>query len=105
MAQFDVHANRGRLQSEAPFLIVIQSSRFDNAPTRLVIPLIVRPLGSASELTPELIVAGGILYLNVLQMFSIPSRLLGPVVASLADDASAARVIAAVDEVIATAFR
>ena len=105
MAQFDVHVNRGRLQKEAPFLVVVQSQRFDGAPTRLVIPLIVRPAGSASELSPELRVSGQDLHLNVLQMFAMPTRLLGPVVASLADDASAARIIAAIDEVITTAHR
>jgi toxin CcdB len=102
MAQFDIHANRGRLQSEAPFLVVVQSSRFDNTSTRLVIPLIVRRTGSASELTPALRIGGQTLYLNALQMFAMPVRLLGPVVASLADDASAARIIAAIDEVITT---
>ena len=109
MAQFDVHANPGRLRSEAPFLVVVQSSRFDASPTRLVIPLVAssgllsRPGAMQNEIAPRFRLAGRDVVLSPLQMFSIAVARLGPVVASLANDASAARVIAAIDEVITTA--
>jgi toxin CcdB len=111
MAQFDVHANPGRLRSEAPFLVVVQSSRFDASPARLVIPLVsrsgflARPDTVHNEIAPRFRVEGRDVVLSPLQTFSIAVSRLGPPIASLADDASAARIIAAIDEVIATAFR
>jgi len=111
MAQFDVHANPGRLRAEAPFLVVVQSSRFDASPTRLVIPLLVRSGfqsrsgATQNEIAPRFRVAGQDVVLSPLQLFSILASRLGPPVASLADAAAAGRIIAAIDEVITTAFR
>jgi toxin CcdB len=105
MAQFDVHANPGRLRVEAPFLVVVQSSRFDASETRLVVPLLSRSGAGPNEIAPRFRVAGADVVLSPLQMFSIVASRLGPVVASLADDASAGRIIAAIDEVITTAWR
>jgi len=71
-----------------------------------VIPLIAPSVPPRpSEVAPEFIIEGRTVYLDAFQTFAIPVAALGPLVASLADDASAARIIAAIDEVIATAFR
>lgn len=105
MPQFDVHANPGRLRAEAPFLVVVQSSRFDASQTRLVVPLLSRSGAGLNEIAPRFHVAGRDVVLAPLQMFSILASRLGPPVASLADDASAARIIAAIDEVITIAWR
>ncbi len=41
MAQFDVHATTGRNARGTPYVVVVQSSRFDQRPSRVVIPLVV----------------------------------------------------------------
>jgi hypothetical protein len=105
MAQFDVHVHPGRMRDVAPFLVVVQSARSDQSPSQLVIPLIAVRGGLASELAPAFQIRSTTVYLHTLQMFSILATRLGPAVASLADDTSAGRIIAAIDEVITTAYR
>jgi len=41
MAHFDVHATTGRYARGTPYVVVVQSSRFDQRPSRVVIPLAV----------------------------------------------------------------
>lgn len=41
MAHFDVHATIGRDARGTPYVVVVQSSRFDQRPSRVVIPLAV----------------------------------------------------------------
>ncbi len=41
MAHFDVHATIGRDARGTPYVVVVQSSRFDQRPSRVVIPLVV----------------------------------------------------------------
>jgi toxin CcdB len=107
MAQFDVHRNIARNRSLIPYLLVVQSQRWSRAPTRLVMPLNPLVPGSSrdSDLTPIMTVAGDMVVLNPLMMFAIELARLGPVVASLADDTSAARIIASLDEAIARGYR
>ena len=106
MAQFDVHANPGARRAGYPYLVVVQSAYFESRPTRVVIPLIAPSVAPRpSEVAPEFIIEGRAVYLDPFQIFAIPVSALGLLVASLADDASAARIIAAIDEVITTAFR
>jgi hypothetical protein len=75
--------------------------------TRLVIPLNAPGDASVvdSDLTPVMEVGGETVVLNPLMMFAIELARLGPVVANLADDASAARIIASLDEAIARGYR
>ncbi len=106
MAQFDVHGNPGRNRLEVPFVVVVQSRRFDTAGTRLVAPLI-RPSGSRSaepRLSPEFVILSDIVVLDPLLIFAAPVTALGPVIASLAADDDASRIIAAIDAVITQAF-
>ncbi|HYC02230.1 MAG TPA: CcdB family protein [Azospirillaceae bacterium] len=42
MAQFDVHRNRGSSRASIPFLLIIQSARFDRTDGRIVVPLILK---------------------------------------------------------------
>lgn len=105
MAQFDVHATTGRMRERATHLVVIQSGRFDRSVTRLVAPLIVvSDPGGGTELAPRFEVEGRSVFLQPLQIFAMPTTSLGPKVASLADDASSTRIIAAIDEVLSRAF-
>jgi toxin CcdB len=40
MAQFDVHRHSGRHQAPIPFVVVVQSARFDAYARRAVFPLV-----------------------------------------------------------------
>ena len=106
MAQFDVHRNAGRNARAVPFLIVVQSQRWYAYPTRLVLPLLqVGDQPNDSDLTPLFRIEGIDVVPNPLQMFYVPAKLLGPVVASLADDREATRIIGAIDEAISRGYR
>lgn len=85
MPQFDVHRNPGRTKTAIPFVLVVQSDRWESRPDRVVIPLVL-----ASEvgyhdraLNPEFVVDGVAVLMNPLQVATIPTRLLGPAVGSL----------------------
>ena len=40
MAQFDVHRNRGQNRDAIPYVVIVQSSIFDDYRRRVVIPLV-----------------------------------------------------------------
>ena len=90
MAQFDVHRNKGSQKDSIPFVVVIQSARFDAYRRRVVVPLVLRqnaPVGasmSGSRMNPIFSVAGVEVVLNPLQTVSVALDQLGAVVESLA---------------------
>lgn len=102
MAQFDVHRNSGQNRQEIPFLVVIQSHRFEAAQTRIVAALRrgVGLAGAAGRLTPDFRIDGTAVYLDPLQIASIRLGTLGPAIASLAQDAHSDRIVAALDEIL-----
>jgi toxin CcdB len=107
MAQFDIHANKGQHRSTIPFVVVIQSARFDDSRTRLVVAL--RPAPTAGPLadptlTPVFSVAGKRVILDPLQIVAVPVSSLGRLVASVADDRSSGAIINAIDAVITRAY-
>ena len=107
MAQFDVHMAPGRYRSAVPYVVVVQSGRFDKLASRLVIPLMAvsaQPRIEGLILTPEFTIEGKVVYLNPLEMQTVPYSALGKQVASLADDALSIRVIGAIDEAISRAY-
>lgn len=104
MAQFDVHENRGPNRPTRPFVVLLQSARFDNYDRRLVAPLArlsVSPI-PASEVTPHLLIGNERFALLTLELVSIERTRLGAHVASLAADS--VRIITAIDEVITAAY-
>jgi toxin CcdB len=106
MAQFDVHINLGRNRSTVPYVVNVQSRRFDAAGTRLVAPL-MRQAGLRDAdpgLAPKFVIRIDSVFLNPLLLFAAPVSALGPVVASLSADQDASRIIAAIDQVISQAF-
>lgn len=105
MAQFDVHRNVARNRSTIPYLVVVQSQRWRAYTTRLVVPLIAPQRIVASELTPLIAVEGGEWMLDPLHMFAIPVEMLGPVVATCADDVTAFAIVSAIDEAISRGYR
>ncbi|MBR0646676.1 CcdB family protein [Plastoroseomonas hellenica] len=105
MAQFDVHRNPGRNRVAIPFVVIVQSRRFDAHARRLVAPLLAATMPEAShypELAPRFRIEGQEVVLDPLQLQTVPREVLGPVVASLADDAVSGRIIAAIDIVLST---
>ena len=106
MAQFDVHRNLGRNRVDIPFLVVIQSRRFDASRARIVAALRLGrgPSGDTAGLTPRFRVENLDVYLDPLQIASIPTATLGPVIASLAEDTSSDRIVAAIDAVTSRAY-
>jgi len=107
MTQFDVHVAPGRDRAAVPYVVVVQSRRFDQLATRVVIPLMAvrnQPRTEGLAVTPAFTIAGSLVYLNPLEIQTVPRSKLGKVVASLADDHSSAQIIRAIDEVVTRAY-
>lgn len=91
MAQFDVHRNTGPLRDGIPFVVVVQSSIFDDYRRRVVIPLVRRSLlprrasTAGTRLNPVFRIASTALVLHPLDMVSVAQDQLGEKVGSLAD--------------------
>ena len=105
MAQFDVHLNTGQNRADIPYVVVIQSSRFDDTRTRLVAALRAAPRGRAPDptITPRFRIEGRYVLLDPLQIVAIRRSSLGRLVTSLADDTSNSAIINAIDAVISRA--
>ena len=105
MAQFDVFRNPGRQREAVPFVVVLQSARLDRAGTRFVAPLVRSEAARVVEhyLAPRFVVEGVELVLDVFNLATLPADRLGRPVGSLADEASRARLIRALDELVSQA--
>jgi toxin CcdB len=104
MAQFDVHRNRTAARSGIPYLVMVQSQRFDASARRVIAPLLLADKLQSTEpsLTPKFVIEGQDVVLNPLQLASVPTDQLGEKVCSLADDSD--RIIAAIDLLISRAW-
>ncbi len=106
MAQFDVHATSGPNSRATPYVVVVQSARFDRRPSRVVIPLVA--LSSRDRLddvlAPQFRIEGQDVRLNALGILTVPATALGRIAGSLSDDASSAQIINAIDSVITRAY-
>jgi len=103
MAHFDVHATTGRNARGTPYVVVVQSSRFDQRPSRVVIPLAV--LNASRGLDNENWHRGsGSVYLNPLGILTVPTSALGRRVVSLAADVWSGAIINAIDAVLTRAY-
>jgi toxin CcdB len=95
MAQFDVHRNLGKLKVAIPFVVIVQSSLFDDYRRRLVVPLVCRsgmPRGAVpakSRLNPRFRIQGIEVIAHPLEMASVPIDALGEKVTSLAQQGQA----------------
>ena len=91
MAQFDVHRNKGSLKDSIPFVVLVQSSLYDDYRRRVVVPLVGRrvlPHQAASvrtRLNPVFQVEGVEVVLHPLDMVSVARDQLGEYVGSLAE--------------------
>lgn len=105
MAQFDVHRNTGRNKGIIPYVVIVQSSYYDKAKRRVVVPLVAGAALDklpASPINPQFLVESQPVVLNPLEIVSMPLEALGEKVATLADDSDA--IIAALDELFARAW-
>jgi len=107
MPQFDVHATPGRNRQTIRYVVNVQSQRYDRLATRVVVPLMIAravPTGIELDMMPGFEIDGTWVYLNPLEMQTVPRSVLGPVVASLADDNASTRIIAAIDMMVTRAY-
>ncbi len=104
MAQFDVHRYTGALKAVIPYVVVVQSRRFDRSRHRVVIPLVVESLAPPPDptLNPAFTIEGMPVLLDPLQIVALAAARLGAHVGSL--EVHGDRVIAAIDLVIARAW-
>ena len=104
MAQFDVHRNRGQNHAAIPYVVIIQSSIFDDYRRRVVIPLVKKSyLSSVSlpRLNPTFEIEGASVVLHPFEVVSVARNRLGQFVLSLADEGQ--QIIDALDELITRA--
>jgi toxin CcdB len=105
MAQFDVHRNTGKHRDAIPFVVVVQSSQFDNYRRRVVVPLVRKTaIGKIAfaAFNPGFKIRGVAVVLHPLDIVSVPVEQLGAVVGSLKDDSQ--RIVAALDELLTRAW-
>jgi len=101
MAQFDIHRNKGKHRDAIPFVVIVQSSLFDDYRRRVVVPLVDRSfLGKIANqrFNPTFRVRNTTVVLHPLEIVSVAKEDLGERVGSLAD--SGDLVIAALDELL-----
>ena len=104
MAQFDVHRNIGRQRAAIPYVVVVQSSLFDNYRRRVVVPLVRRSeLDNAAafadaRMNPVFSVEGVEVVLHPLEIVSVALEQLGEKVDTLAGDGD--RIADALDELL-----
>ena len=104
MAQFDVHRNIGPQQTVIPYVVVVQSRRFDLAHRRVVIPMVLASAAPSPDprLNPEFEIEGRKVVLNPLHIVSVAVDRLGHRVVSVKNDGD--RIIAAIDLLVTRAW-
>lgn len=106
MAQFDVHRNTGRHKDSIPFVVVVQSSQFDDYVRRVVVPLVrASAIGAVrlSVFNPTFTIKGIKVVLHPLEIVSVPVSNLGAKIGSLAG--SSQEIVGALDELFSQAWR
>ena len=106
MAQFDVHRNIGKHRDSIQYVVVVQSSQFDDYRRRVVVPLVRKAaVGKLSHATfnPTFKVRGTAVVLHPLEIVSIPIEQLGELVGSLSEEGQ--QIIAALDELLSRAWK
>ncbi len=108
MSQFDVHRNTSKQKETIPFVVVVQSSLFDQYRRRVVIPLVRRSTLAAAEdfvdtsLNPVFAIDGVEVVLHPLEIVSISTTQLGKKVGTLLKEGN--RISAATDELLTRAL-
>ena len=104
MAQFDVHRNRGQNRDSIPYVVIVQSSVFDDYKRRVVVPLVKKShLDKVSHprFNPTFVIEKTSVVLHPLEIVSVAKDTLGKFVKSLAEEGH--QIIDAFDELITRA--
>jgi toxin CcdB len=105
MAQFDVHRNTGRHKDAIPFVVIVQSSLFNDYRRRVVVPLVRKSaIGKLSHTSfnPTFKIRGTSVVLHPLEIVSVPIEQLGELVGTLS--AEGQQIIVALDELLSRAW-
>lgn len=105
MAQFDVHRNTGKTRDAIPFVVVLQSSLYDQYRRRVVAPLVRREALAAindTRLNPGFRIDDIDVVLHPLEIVSIGTEQLGKHVGSLANEGR--RIGEALDQLLTSAW-
>lgn len=104
MAQFDVHRNTGRQKTAIPYVVTVQSRRFDDSRRRVVVPLVLESEVAATEpaLNPAFEIEDSVVLLHPIQIVSVAAELLGAHVCSLKNEGD--RIIGAIDLLLSRAW-
>ena len=101
MAQFDVHRNPGRHRNSIPFVVIVQSSLYDDYRRRVVVPLVRESaLGNLANprLNPTFQIEDQRVVLHPFEIVSVGTESLGEWVVSLQE--SGDKIISAMDELL-----
>jgi toxin CcdB len=101
MPQFDVHRNKGGNRDSIPYVMVVQSTLFDNYKRRVVVPLVkASAVGKIANprFNPTFKIGNTTVVLHPLETVSVATENLGKPVGSLAQEAD--RIIGAMDELL-----
>lgn len=101
MAQFDVYRNSGKNRDSIPYVVVVQSTLFDDYKRRVVVPLVrASAVGKITNprFNPTFKIGNSAVVLHPLETVSVAIENLGKPVDSLAQEAD--RIIAAMDELL-----
>jgi len=104
MAQFDVHRNLGQNRDSIPYVVIVQSSLFDDYKRRVVIPLVKKVYldkVTHPRFNPTFLIEKTPVVLHPLETTSVAKDKLGKFVKSLANEGD--QIIAALDELITRA--
>lgn len=104
MPQFDVHRNTGRQRETIPFVVIVQSTLYDDYRRRVVVPLVRKELlGPIADpgFNPTFTIEGLDVVLHPLEIVSIPVSQLGVWVGSLSEAGD--HIIRAIDHLLCRA--
>jgi toxin CcdB len=101
MAQFDVHRNPGRHRDSIPFVVIVQSTLYDDYRRRVVVPLVNKsslPKVVNPRFNPTFRIKGQSVVLHPLEIVSIARENLGEWVDSLVEEGD--KIVSALDELL-----
>lgn len=101
MAQFDVHRNPGRHRESIPFVVIVQSTLYDDYRRRVVVPLVNKSALAKvvnPRFNPTFRIKGHAVVLHPLEIVSVARENLGEWVDSLSEDGD--KIISALDELL-----
>lgn len=101
MAQFDVHRNSGRHRDSIPFVVIVQSTLYDDYRRRVVVPLVNKSSLAKvvnPRFNPTFRIKGQSVVLHPLEIVSVATENLGEWVDSLTEEGD--KIVSALDELL-----